>query len=77
MVIVASIYLRFYLEVRVSTFLQTPTPAKIPSDSTTLTLTPQPCSQLLHLLSLCVICCYSFVTGGGQSKDIVTSYHIV
>jgi hypothetical protein len=35
MVIVASIYLRFYMEVRVGvgTFLPTPTPPKIPSDS--------------------------------------------
>jgi hypothetical protein len=33
MVIVASIYLRFYIEVRVSTFLPIPAPPKIPSDS--------------------------------------------
>jgi hypothetical protein len=33
MVIVASIYLRFYIEVGVGTFLLTPTPPKIPSDS--------------------------------------------
>jgi hypothetical protein len=33
MVIVASIYLRFYIEVGVGTFLPTPTPPKIPSDS--------------------------------------------
>jgi hypothetical protein len=35
MVIVASIYLRFYMEVEVGvrTFLPTPTPPKIPSDS--------------------------------------------
>jgi hypothetical protein len=35
MVIVASIYLRFYIDVRVgvSTFLPTPTPSKILSDS--------------------------------------------
>jgi hypothetical protein len=32
MVIVASIYLRFYIEVRVSIFLPTPTPTKIRSD---------------------------------------------
>jgi hypothetical protein len=38
MVIVANIYLRFYIEVGVDTFLQTPTPAKIPpnTDSTAL-----------------------------------------
>jgi hypothetical protein len=42
MVIVASIYLRFYIEVGVGvgTFLPTPTPAKIPIDSTTPTPTP-------------------------------------
>jgi hypothetical protein len=33
MVIVASIYLRFYIEVGVGTFLPTPTPPKITSDS--------------------------------------------
>jgi hypothetical protein len=33
MVIVASIYLRLYIEVGVGTFLPTPTPHKIPSDS--------------------------------------------
>jgi hypothetical protein len=46
MVTVASIYLRFYIEigVGVGTFLLTPSPPKIPSDSnsTTPTLTPQP-----------------------------------
>jgi hypothetical protein len=31
-VIVISIYLRFYIEVRVGAFLPTPTPPKIPSD---------------------------------------------
>jgi hypothetical protein len=33
MVTVAAIYLRFYIEVGVGTFLQNPTPPKIPSDS--------------------------------------------
>jgi hypothetical protein len=33
MVIVAIIYLRFCIEVGVGTFLPTPTPPKIPSDS--------------------------------------------
>jgi hypothetical protein len=33
MVIVGSIYLRFYIKVGVSTFLPTLTPPKIPSDS--------------------------------------------
>jgi hypothetical protein len=37
MFIVASIYLRFYIEVRVGTFLLTAIPPKTPSDSTTLT----------------------------------------
>jgi hypothetical protein len=41
MVIVASIYLRFYIEVGVGAFLPTRTPHKITSDSTTPT--PQPC----------------------------------
>jgi hypothetical protein len=41
MVIVASIYLRFYLDVGVGTFLPTLTPPKIPSDydSTALDIT--------------------------------------
>jgi hypothetical protein len=41
MVIVASIYLRYYIEVGVGTFLPTPTPPKIPSesDATALVLT--------------------------------------
>jgi hypothetical protein len=40
MVIVARIYLRVYIEVgvRVSTFLQTPTPPKIPSDADSTSL---------------------------------------
>jgi hypothetical protein len=33
MVNVASIYLRFYMEVGVGTFLPTPIPSRIPSDS--------------------------------------------
>jgi hypothetical protein len=33
MVIVASIHLRFYIEVGVGTFLQTPTSPKTPTDS--------------------------------------------
>jgi hypothetical protein len=36
MVIVASIYSRFYNKVRVGTFLRTPAPPKIPSESTAL-----------------------------------------
>jgi hypothetical protein len=41
MVIVASVYLRFYIEVGVGIFLPTPTPPKIPSDynSTALIMT--------------------------------------
>jgi hypothetical protein len=46
MVIVASIYLRFYIEVRVGTYLPTKNPPKIPSDSDSdsdsTTPTPQP-----------------------------------
>jgi hypothetical protein len=42
MVIVASIYLRFYIEVGIGTVLLTPTPPKIPSDSDSKILTPQP-----------------------------------
>jgi hypothetical protein len=40
MLIVASIYLRFYIEVGVGTFLPTPTPPKIPSDSDSTALDP-------------------------------------
>jgi hypothetical protein len=39
MVIAASIYLRFYIEIGVNTFLPTRTPPKIPSDSNS---NPQP-----------------------------------
>jgi hypothetical protein len=33
MVLLANIYLRFYMKLRVDTFLRTPTPPQIPSDS--------------------------------------------
>jgi hypothetical protein len=64
MIIVASIYLRFYIEVGVGvgTFLPTATPPKIPSNSDSMTpnLTPQPWLQLdlkvaIHL-NTSVIC---------------------
>jgi hypothetical protein len=54
MVIVACIYLRFYIEVGVGTFLPTPTPSKVASDSyfttPTPTPTPQPLVPGIHLL---------------------------
>jgi hypothetical protein len=46
MVIVASIYLRFYIEVRGSTFLLTPTPPKF-----LLTPTPQPWLKFLYSIT--------------------------
>jgi hypothetical protein len=50
MVIVASIYLRFYIDVGVGTFLPTPTanPLKIRSDSDSTALVPK--KKIHHLL---------------------------
>jgi hypothetical protein len=55
MVIVAWIYLGFYIEVGVGTFLPTPTPPEIPSDSTALVRSPNWSCQSIIILSNCFL----------------------